>query len=253
MAVLVPALVALRDEFNQLNPDRDKTTDGWIGDTSHSARPSDHNPDETGNTPHEDDDSKDEVHAIDVDKTGPWPDGLTFDVIIETIRDRCRRNVENRLMYIIWNGRIAEWDNGWQWRTYTGENPHKEHAHFSCEYASKYSEDTSPWGVADLGGLPMDQNSFNKLMNGWAATAEGKTALERAAISDVVDRVDPANDYAPLPDTDGNPTMAVNAALYYLARDLARLDDKVDALAAGATKTVTPAPKPAAPKPAVKR
>ena len=48
--ILVPCLVALRNEFNQLAPNRDKASDGSIGDTSHAASSSDHNPDETGNT-----------------------------------------------------------------------------------------------------------------------------------------------------------------------------------------------------------
>ncbi len=63
MAYLVPSLARLRTEFNQLNPGRDKASDGWIGDAEHQANPtSDHNPDERG-----------AVHAIDVDNTGPWP------------------------------------------------------------------------------------------------------------------------------------------------------------------------------------
>ncbi|RSM41509.1 hypothetical protein DMB66_55895 [Actinoplanes sp. ATCC 53533] len=60
--------MTLRSEFNALAPRRDKSSDGSIGDTAHSQSSSDHNPDETGNTPSEDADSINEVHAIDVDK-----------------------------------------------------------------------------------------------------------------------------------------------------------------------------------------
>ena len=47
----------LREQLDDSYPDRDRTSDGWIGDTRHSARPSDHNPDAKGI-----------VRAIDIDR-----------------------------------------------------------------------------------------------------------------------------------------------------------------------------------------
>ena len=38
----------LREQIDDSFPDRDRTSDGWIGDTRHAARKSDHNPDEQG-------------------------------------------------------------------------------------------------------------------------------------------------------------------------------------------------------------
>ena len=65
--ILVPCLVKLRSEFNAIAPDRDKSSDGSIGDAAHQDSQSDHNPDETGNVPIRDAYKVNEVHAIDVD------------------------------------------------------------------------------------------------------------------------------------------------------------------------------------------
>lgn len=155
--VLVPALTALRAEFDKIAPGRDKSSDGSIGDDAHSTRSSDHNPDETGATPDEDSDAKNEVHAIDVDKD--LGSGLTMQAVVDYLVSECRKNNPNgkdrgRLKYIIFNGYI--WDApGWSKVAYTGSNPHDKHAHFSCEYDSEYSEDASPWGLVEKFGASM--------------------------------------------------------------------------------------------------
>jgi len=56
--VLCKAGQQLREQFDDTFPDRDRRSDGWIGDLRHSARPSDHNPDPTSGM----------VRAIDVDR-----------------------------------------------------------------------------------------------------------------------------------------------------------------------------------------
>jgi hypothetical protein len=58
---LSKAAQQLREQFDDTFPDRDRRSDGWIGDTRHSARPSDHNPDPKTGT----------VRAIDVDRRCP--------------------------------------------------------------------------------------------------------------------------------------------------------------------------------------
>jgi len=146
---LAPCLVTLRDEFNKLNPNRDKTTDGWIGDAAHASGPSDHNPDADGI-----------VHAIDVDETGPWPNGATMEKLVQYLVAECRKSGESgkdrgRLKYIIYERRIWEASNGWAQRSYTGSNPHDKHAHISCEYASTYENDKTSWGLYDKFGASM--------------------------------------------------------------------------------------------------
>lgn len=142
--VLVPCLVALRDEFNRKYPHRDKGADGWIGDRAHQLESSDHNPDETGRTPYEDADHIDEVHALDVDRDVRDGD-LTTDV--EAIRLRHQRGRDDRLQNIIWRGQICSRSWGWTWREYTGASKHFDHAHFSARYTTAQESDTSPWGV----------------------------------------------------------------------------------------------------------
>lgn len=150
MAVLVPCLVALRAEFNAVSLNRDKASDGWLGDAAHRRESSDHNPDETGRTPYEDADNVDEVHALDVDDSGPWPDAGWFDRTVLAIVERHRLEKDDRLQIVIRNRRIASRSWGWTWRPYTGPNPHTEHAHFSARYTSAQEADTRPWGVDDM-------------------------------------------------------------------------------------------------------
>ncbi len=146
MAELVPSLVSLRAEFDILAPKRSRESDGWIGDTRHAQTPSDHNPDETGNTPYEDADNIDEVHAIDItaelNKSG-W----SMDKCVEIIVMRHKNGDDNRLQNVIWNRRI--WSASWGWTPihYSGVNPHTKHAHFSARYTNTAEKDTRPWGL----------------------------------------------------------------------------------------------------------
>lgn len=161
---LIPSLVSLREEFDALSPDRDKRSDGSIGDPAHAGRSSHHNPDETGNTPYEDSDSKNEVHAIDVDASGPWPSPATFDVLIEELRKRHKDGRDDRLIEIIWNRRRATPESGWAWRDYNGDNAHTEHAHLAGSYNSGRESDTSPWGLVEKWGddMPSVDDIWNK-------------------------------------------------------------------------------------------
>lgn len=147
---LVPCLVALRDEFNQLSPRRDKGADGSIGDSAHTSR-SDHTPDEDSDVLRDHDgDSKNEVHALDIDSSGPWPE--SFDAIIRRLVARERAEYESatvvgRLQNVIWNRQIASRSWGWAWHPHTGSDPHTNHAHFSARYTAAQESDTRPWGV----------------------------------------------------------------------------------------------------------
>jgi hypothetical protein len=138
--ILCRAGQQLREQFDDSFPDRDRRSDGWIGDLRHSARPSDHNPDrETGI-----------VRAIDVDrdvhKSGK-PD------LMPDIADQIRlaaKAGEKRIAYIIFAGRIASSRLGWRWRPYKGSNPHNHHLHVS--FTKTGDIDNSFFNIPMLGG-----------------------------------------------------------------------------------------------------
>ena len=118
---LSKAGVQLREQIDDSFPDRDRTSDGWIGDTRHAARKSDHNPDVDG-----------WVRAIDVDKDlykGSKPDLMPD--LVDQLRLACKAKTEKRISYIIFDGRICSSILNWKWRKYTGANKHEKHAHFS--------------------------------------------------------------------------------------------------------------------------
>jgi hypothetical protein len=146
---LVPCLGQLRTELNRIAPNRDKTTDGTIGNAAHQLRVSDHNDDEVGRVPIRDADSKHEVHAIDLDTDLREP-GLTMEMVVQHVVGRCRSGAEKRLRYVIYRRRIWEASNGWKQRAYTGDSPHDEHAHFSASYETKHEASTASWGLEEI-------------------------------------------------------------------------------------------------------
>jgi hypothetical protein len=137
--VLCKAGQQLREQFDDTFPDRDRTSDGWIGDTRHSARPSDHNPDaKTG-----------VVRAIDVDRdvSGSAKPDLMPD-IANQIRLAAKAG-DKRIAYVIFEGRIASSRMGWRWRKYSGSNPHNKHCHIS--FTTKGDTDSSFFNIPMLG------------------------------------------------------------------------------------------------------
>jgi hypothetical protein len=136
---LSKAAIQLREQFDDTYPSRDRTSDGWIGDTRHAARPSDHNPDANG-----------WVRAIDVDRdlSGRAKPDLMPD-LADQIRLLCKSKKERRITYIIFDGRIASSKKGWAWRTYEGTNKHNHHCHIS--FAKEADNDSAFFQVFMLG------------------------------------------------------------------------------------------------------
>jgi hypothetical protein len=130
----------LREQLDDSYPDRDRTSDGWIGDVRHSARPSDHNPDAAGI-----------VRAIDIDRdlSGKAKPDLMPD-LADQIRLFAKRDKSKRISYLIFAGRIASPRMGWRWRKYSGINPHNSHLH--CSFTKKGDSDDSFFNIPMIGG-----------------------------------------------------------------------------------------------------
>jgi hypothetical protein len=138
-AKLCAAGKQLREQIDDAFADRDRTSDGWIGDTRHAARPSDHNPDANG-----------WVRAIDVDRD---LSGKAKPDIMPDLADQIRlagKSGEKRISYVIFDGRIASSRLNWRWRKYTGSNKHNHHCHIS--FTQKGDEDGSYFNIPLLGG-----------------------------------------------------------------------------------------------------
>jgi len=137
--ILCKAGQQLRLQVDDSYPDRDRTSDGWIGDTRHQARPSDHNPDAEGI-----------VRAIDIDRDlfGKAKPDLMPD-FADQLR-LCAKRGDKRISYIIFDGRIASSKKSWAWRPYDGSNKHNHHCHIS--FTKKGDADGSFFNVPMIGG-----------------------------------------------------------------------------------------------------
>lgn len=121
------ALTNWREAVNSRYPNRDKTSDGTIGDEAHQQTPSDHNPDADGT-----------VDAWDMDvnlRSG------NDSAAIEQLKRVFQAHPAAR--YWIHNRQIAHRSTGWVRKPYTGDNPHDKHVHWNSNEATEDS--TAPW------------------------------------------------------------------------------------------------------------
>jgi hypothetical protein len=133
----------LREQIDDAFPDRDRKSDGWIGDARHQrAGTSDHLPDKVNGY----------VRAIDVDKdldsrasTGAY--------LADQIRICAKR--DKRIKYVIYSGKIASAKSFWRWRTYSGINRHDKHIHVSF---SKKGDENGSWFEIPMLGAGNENN-----------------------------------------------------------------------------------------------
>lgn len=123
---LAQSLKDLRSEVDAAHPGRDKASDGWIGDASHSARPSDHNPDWSDGGV---------VRAIDIDVSN-----IDVNKLMGILKK------DSRVNYFIYNRSIYG-ASKFAKRAYNGTNPHVKHIHVSIKH-SKAAERGGAWGYS---------------------------------------------------------------------------------------------------------
>ena len=139
MATWAPCLKQFKAEYDARKPGRNTSSDGWIGDSAHQKRKSDHNPNKKG-----------VVTAGDFTTIG-WDHSEIMSIIDKVKRDW-------RTAYVIYQGTIWNRRNGFKAAKSSG---HENHFHISTlnylnigldmgeEVMVKAWNDTSSW----LGGL----------------------------------------------------------------------------------------------------
>ena len=134
---LAESLERLRGQVNAAYPSRSKISDGTIGDADHASRSSDHNP-------HVRDGGGGVVTAMDI--THDPESGCDAALIAETIVS----SRDNRVKYLIWDRQMissysARGYAAWEWRPYTGANPHTKHVHISVSEQKYLYDSVDDW------------------------------------------------------------------------------------------------------------
>ena len=143
MAVLTKGGAQLRKQIDQRWPDRDRRSDGWIGDRAHAARISDHNPDRNGI-----------VRAIDIDENfgvGRLRNGIAAKRLADELIAYAASGLSgsDRVKYVVYENAIASGtyrSKWWRWRP--GNWGHTAHIHVSFTTAA--DKDGSVWPLPSL-------------------------------------------------------------------------------------------------------
>lgn len=169
------SLDVFRDEVDVLAPNRSTLSDGTLGDTAHSSRLSDHNPNDDG-----------VVRARDI--THDPANGCDCNVLAAEVADLL--GVHPALgsgAYLIWRRRIISTDRKAEgWRTYTGTNPHDKHMHVSV--GTRGYDNTDPWIEDEMADYAEQLNRIEKKLD--AFFAQEKKRADRDLADDRAKDVD---------------------------------------------------------------
>lgn len=159
---LAASLIALGNEINSHWPRRDTASDGAIGDASHQARKSDHNPDwDAGGV----------VRAIDIDNNG-----IDVNAVLKALIG------DQRVWYVIWDRHIYSRTYGWKKQVYAGDDPHTGHIHVSLVHSRAAENDTSKWLAANTTPPPISTipDDWEDIMALYKTAAEFEAGIARA-------------------------------------------------------------------------
>jgi hypothetical protein len=172
------SLLVLRDQVNQLAPNRSRASDGLVGDTAHQSTNSDHNPHYVAGV------GNDIVTALDLTHDPAHSfDSYLFAEVLRTNRDR-------RIKYVISNHRIfssyaAAGRAAWTWGSYTGADPHTNHVHVSV-LDSPVSDTRTPWNLEGMGMAEYSQaqmQAFPWQYDGRGIGENNGTTVHRSTLS----------------------------------------------------------------------
>lgn len=131
------SLLTLRDQINAAFPNRNKASDGTIGDEHHDDT-SDHTPWYGPGIVTALDVTHDPAHGMDIDR----------------FTDELAASRDTRIKYMIANALILDTRpkySPWKWLPYDGPNTHTSHVHISV-MDSFLCDDPRPWNIPMLGG-----------------------------------------------------------------------------------------------------
>lgn len=131
------SLDVLLAQINALSPNRDKSSDGAIGNAEHASRSSDHNPWVMDG-------------GIGVVTARDFTNDPAHGIVSENIAEALRAARDPRIKYIISNRKIAasystDGKPAWAWRPYSGTNQHDHHCHVSVMADKAHYDSTAPW------------------------------------------------------------------------------------------------------------
>lgn len=157
---VIASLLVLRDQVDEIAPDRATGADGTIGDAAHQATNSDHNPHYVAGV------GSEIVTALDLthDPAGGF-DSYVFAEILRVHRDR-------RIEYVISNRRIfssyaTSSRPAWAWGPYSGIDPHTGHVHVSALDAP-ISDTSTRWNLEGF-TMAITADDVDFMWNKWNA------------------------------------------------------------------------------------
>jgi len=164
---MAAALTKYLAQINALAPNRDKSSDGGIGDARHAAGKSEHNPEDHDSDPS----TPGVVRAYDI--THDPAGGCDCNVLAASLK----ASRDPRILYMIWNRKItSSVVQPWVDRDYTGPNPHTTYLHLSVSPEVRRFDDARSWAIRVKAGATTPATTSTQTTNTVSAPGTGLEA-----------------------------------------------------------------------------